>query len=798
MQESPKKQHGLSFDDSSSVKIIEDDDVKEEDIIASLACAPSEGLQLSSETLARVIAHWKRKWLCEQTDPREALKEAAHKFSDCTVDESEAKSHLRIADLLEDGSLESHHIETAYKKELFVWVQLMYQFRSQNLLDSEDSGLDIQQTFKRIAESILSSRWLLHSTLRFLKAANPSIDAGAPSNLDPFQYMPFDPNARLTAFQELSLFVLQKLKLAGYRRFRGTCWQIIMSHESFEINKKWQRVPTLAWEPVKNIDTRASLDLKDFVQLVVKKEDHFKQWQNMMQGNNLSQLVSYLENANEEEFTLLKPDRHFISFRNGVLKTTTATFIPYDSTDLPRHKVSCNYIDKQFHPSWPSLQDMWVGQDKISWSQQQEFTRQEFRWAFPWEDVGQLLDEYSSPTATDDRATKKHHFGTPEFYKIFQSQLAYGKSDYWKQWHQDFSKMFTSNKKIQELSTEDGDQPKFRGNVERFWKMRETAHLFVWHYALLGRLLFKVGEKDNWQIIQFFKGAAATGKSTLLDIVKCFFREEDVDVMANKGRSGNGGLENVWDKFMWQCAEVKGDFDLPQSQFQSMVSGEVTSITRLYKSNLAVVWEAPGILAGNEFARWRDNSGSILRRVVVTNFAQMIDENKKDPLLKKKMIDEEIHKILYKCLLSYLFVTQLYDKCDIWTALPRYFTWTKTKLSAASDHFGQFLENNPDDVLDRDESYAMTLEELIRLFITWAEKEQIEKYKYKEIRAYDMERITPLLTVNTLKAEKLTAANEKTFRDMKVVIPSTAMDSISKKDFWIVKGVKKREDIAID
>jgi len=774
-------------------------DVEEsEDVLIALSRAPSDSLQISTKTLLEIVSKWKEVWLPfpGDIDPRDTVIMAAQRFNgiDLEIDES-------LEQLASQCKMESHHIETAYKKTLFVWVQLLYQFKSRNLLETscEVEGIDFQQTFKRVAESMLSSRWILHSHVRFMKTMNPNLDAGAPANLDPFQYMPFDPNSKFNAYQELTLFVLQKLKQYGYRRFRSLCWKTIMTPETFLIDQKEQHVSTLAWEPVKDPETQQSLNLKEFIQSVVKKEDHLKQWQNMMQGNNLNSIAEYLDTCNEEEFAPLKPDRHLISFRNGVLDCAKCKFYEYTSPDLPREKISCNYIHLQFNTSWPKFEDMYVGENRKVWAQK---ARKDVAGKlFPWEKVFFLLDEFSEDAANERREENPGHFGTPKFLSIFDAQLGYRKTLYWKEWLHEMKEDYVANAEMKTATNMDGDFE--NKQVQNFWYKRARAELFIWHYALLGRLLFKVGEKDNWQIIQFFKGAAATGKSTLLDLVKCFYREEDVEIMSNEVRKGDGGLETVWNKFLWQCAEVKGDFALSQSQFQSMVSGEMTSVSRLFKTNLSVIWEAPGILAGNEFASWKDNSGSILRRVVVTNFAEMIDEDRKDPMLKKKMIAEELHKILYKCLLCYLFLTDLYDRQDVWKSMPKYFTWTKKKLSASTDPLGYFLNTNPGSILLRKSTSVIGLDELLKLFLKWGEKEQLPKSKLQTAKALDMEKLRPLFSHNKLKLELVDKKNidqcKASLQASKSKIPNIQDEQGNiKREFWIVRGVMKNPDAVED
>ena len=37
-----------------------------------------------------------------------------------------------------------------------------------------------------------------------------------------------------------------------------------------------------------------------------------------------------------------------------------------------------------------------------------------------------------------------------------------------------------------------------------------------WMYVMIGRLIYEVGELDGWQVLPFLKGAASSGKSTIL------------------------------------------------------------------------------------------------------------------------------------------------------------------------------------------------------------------------------------------------------------------------------------------
>ena len=109
---------------------------------------------------------------------------------------------------------------------------------------------------------------------------------------------------------------------------------------------------------------------------------------------------------------------------------------------------------------------------------------------------------------------------------------------------------------------------------------------------------------------------------------------EDVRTLSNNIEK-KFGLWSIHDGFMFISPEVKGDLALEQAEFQSIVSGEDVSIARKNEKALSMTWNVPGILAGNEVPNYRDNSGSVLRRLVTWNFARQVAEP--DPQLDGKL-----------------------------------------------------------------------------------------------------------------------------------------------------------------
>lgn len=211
-----------------------------------------------------------------------------------------------------------------------------------------------------------------------------------------------------------------------------------------------------------------------------------------------------------------------------------------------------------------------------------------------------------------------------------------------------------------------------------------------WAYVMGGRLCYDIGELDSWQIIPFFKGIARSGKSTLITkVFKKFYESEDVGVLANNIEK-KFGLSAIKDNFMFIAPEIKADLGLEQAEFQSIVSGEDVSIAVKNKTAVSIEWNVPGVLGGNEVPNWKDNSGSILRRILPWNFTKQVREA--DPQLDEKL-NSELPIILLKCVRGYLDYSNKYRDRDIWNVVPKYFEIIKKQVAMVASTLTNFLES---------------------------------------------------------------------------------------------------------
>lgn len=247
------------------------------------------------------------------------------------------------------------------------------------------------------------------------------------------------------------------------------------------------------------------------------------------------------------------------------------------------------------------------------------------------------------------------------------------------------------------------DLPFLAGDVEDWYADIATPHLQSildyqdmseavsrWMYAMIGRLIYEVGELDGWQVVPFLKGAASSGKSTILTrVCRGLYEAADVGTLSNNIER-KFGLSALADKLIFIGPEIKSDIALEQAEFQSIVSGESVQVAAKFKTAQTVEWKVPGALAGNEVPSWVDNAGSINRRIVLFEFPKRVHDG--DMELGRK-IDREMPAILRKCNKAYLEAVSKYAKDNLWKHLPAPFHASKEEFTESVNSIVHFLRS---------------------------------------------------------------------------------------------------------
>jgi len=224
-------------------------------------------------------------------------------------------------------------------------------------------------------------------------------------------------------------------------------------------------------------------------------------------------------------------------------------------------------------------------------------------------------------------------------------------------------------------------------HLQKIFEYQEfEKDVIQWIYVFIGRLMFDLGELDNWQVALFLEGVAGSGKSTITKLVKKFYETCDVGVLSNNIEK-KFGLSGLKDKLLMLAPEIKGDFGLEQSEFQLLIEGGDMQLPVKFKESYYIEWKTPCLLAGNEPPDYTDNSGSISRRVVVTKFTKKVQE--KDGDLDTKLVSE-LPYIMKKSACAYLAAVNKYKGQDFWNSLPVYFRNTQKDMAQnthALEHF---------------------------------------------------------------------------------------------------------------
>ena len=270
-----------------------------------------------------------------------------------------------------------------------------------------------------------------------------------------------------------------------------------------------------------------------------------------------------------------------------------------------------------------------------------------------------------------------------------------------------------------EFRTEHTDTPVL-DSIYEYQKL--DPELIEINKMFLGRMLYNVGDYDNWQVIPFLLGAGGTGKSTINNIVRMFYDHEDVGIMANNYQK-TFGLMDIYDKFAFIAPEIKRDWGIDQAEFQEIVSGGKLNVNIKHKPSVRVEWTAPGMLGGNENPGFVDNASSIQRRVVVTRFDHKVSNG--DPRLPHKL-EQEMDIILKQCNRFYLNYARKYHNKDIWSILPEYFLETQKLMAAASNALCAYLDS---DILEFDKEAYIPMEEFFKRFNLFCSENNLQKPK---------------------------------------------------------------------
>ena len=266
----------------------------------------------------------------------------------------------------------------------------------------------------------------------------------------------------------------------------------------------------------------------------------------------------------------------------------------------------------------------------------------------------------------------------------------------------------------------------------------EDEDVYTYMLALIGRLFYDVGQFDNLDVIPLVIGHSGTGKSTLAYIISNMFDPNSVGSI-NSTHELIFGLQSLYDKEIIIIPEVdsKMEKQLSSSLFKMIVCGENISVSFKYGKSRTIKWKTPLFMCGNQYLGYKDDKGSISRRLAIFKFDKYVE--KIDSSLKEQIVQKEMSKIVVKCLYAYRQLLKHTGNKGFWETCPEYFKDNIEDMNQCTDYVYMFLTLPPGDnvygdknvYFMRQQGCTMLLQEFKNRFMNYMRfRHPSEKYRW--------------------------------------------------------------------
>lgn len=268
--------------------------------------------------------------------------------------------------------------------------------------------------------------------------------------------------------------------------------------------------------------------------------------------------------------------------------------------------------------------------------------------------------------------------------------------------------------------------------------MYQLQDHILYEYLLffIGRLFFKVKERDNYQIMFFLKGLPNTGKSTILNIIKAMFDKSSSAVLS-ANQEQIFGLSGMYDKELIVISDVPKNISsiLNETLLQDMISGNGVNIPRKNEKAETINWPVQICGAGNYYLDYPDEHGAMSRRIAYFKIEKVVMN--KDTKLEDKIIKKELTKLIYKSLVTYKNMLEKYGEKDFWDFCPTYFKDTKEDSKSTDNYIYKFLndvfEINGNKTYIKYQTNSMEkLEDVRKLYEEYMKNYKNIKYKFSK------------------------------------------------------------------
>lgn len=240
-------------------------------------------------------------------------------------------------------------------------------------------------------------------------------------------------------------------------------------------------------------------------------------------------------------------------------------------------------------------------------------------------------------------------------------------------------------------------------------------------YAMLGRLLYKQNELDNFHCALMVIGATSTGKSILVNLFqRMIYDPQDTCAMTGNSEAtfGISGAENKRLLVVSECGHVglHNNRGINEADLLGLCTGDPTELRRKNQTPKTTILNPAILMAGNELPRWRNAENAMARRVFFFRWMRSVPPEQLDQTFERRLVSEVpgiIMKIsrAYRWLLHYM---NTHDIKHIQRVLPRHVRNNLLSLGASSS-LVEYLESTTEYAVDIKTPLAKSVEQFRQL-----------------------------------------------------------------------------------
>ncbi len=260
-------------------------------------------------------------------------------------------------------------------------------------------------------------------------------------------------------------------------------------------------------------------------------------------------------------------------------------------------------------------------------------------------------------------------------------------------------------------------------------------------YFLLGRTMTRISDHFDFMLLLY--GQGGSGKSLLAKLVSLCFAPSQIGILSSSFQ-GQFGLAEfatreivISDDMPSNLAKTldKGDF------LKMMTRGAISCPIKQKQSCVEVHdWNIPTIINSNSLPNYKDESGEIVRRVMVMNFENVIPEAERNTNLESDIIMNEMSTFIHKCRSTYLDYKTKYNGKGVETFCPQVFLDNRRLLRLSANNTCAFINERFE--YSDNEKDTMSLPELNKLFKLWmVDRYSLQKKPKESINAQSIESI---------------------------------------------------------